>query len=66
MAWREKSDRGPLHADRVLRAAKAFFDSLAVAGAVPANPLRAVQLLAERTTTEASNARQAPFTNVLA
>lgn len=62
-AWREKSDRGPLHADRVLRAAKAFFDSLTIAGAVPENPLRAVAPRAVRTTTEGSDARQAPTTN---
>lgn len=45
MAWRAQSGRGNLHADRVLRATKAFFDALVVTGGVPSNPLRAVRPL---------------------
>lgn len=51
LAWRERSGRGGLHANRVLRAAKAFFDALVIAGGVPANPLRAVQPLAQSAST---------------
>jgi hypothetical protein len=45
VAWRAQSGRGDLHADRVLRAAKAFFDALVIAGGVPENPLRETQPL---------------------
>ncbi|MBI5692012.1 MAG: hypothetical protein HZC55_18175 [Verrucomicrobia bacterium] len=62
-AWREQSGRGGLHADRVLRAAKAFFEALVIAGAVPEDPLREVQPQAERTTAEGSDARQTPTAN---